>query len=137
MKAMLSLVLAVALTATVALGGPQKKEEPTVDGDPAAWEDNQVDVVLVSVEDKFTPDQLDALLKKYNMTVVYDYQNFNMYAFQLEKALSKADMDAFLAKLEREDGILMAEADSKAYLMDEKGPGGAIGGFGTANSVTE
>lgn len=130
MKTVITLALAVVLAATAALGGARKNEGMPVGGEPMTWgplQDDTVDVVIVSVEEKFTPEQLDTLLKKYNMTVVYDYQSFHMYAFRLEKALNRADMDTFLAQLEQEEGILFAEPDSKMELLDGERPLGALG----------
>lgn len=98
-----------------------KEDEIVIDTDA-----DKVGVVIVSVEEKLTEEELNALLKKYNMTVLYDYQNFNMYAFRLEKALDRAEMAAFCEKLEGEDKVLSAEPDQKMELMD--------GGAGTGSA---
>lgn len=77
-----------------------------------------VDVVIVSVEEDFTGGDLAALLEKYDMTVVYDYQSFSVYAFRLPKALAGQEMADFLDKLESEEKVLFAEPDSVIYLDD-------------------
>ncbi len=71
-------------------------------------------IVLVSVEKKYSEEELNALLKKYDLTLVYDYENFNMYAFSTSRSYSDEEMNTLIENLKGESNIVSAERDSIA-----------------------
>ncbi len=74
--------------------------------------------LLISVEEDFSDKQLKKLLKKYDLSVVYDYENFNMYALSTAEPISDEDMLSLIDALSNEDGIIYAERDGITYLDD-------------------
>ena len=72
--------------------------------------------IIISVDQKLTKNELHLILEKYNLTVMYDYKNFNMYALQAEKELNADEMDILLKNLEGENHIISAIQDGIAYL---------------------
>ena len=53
------------------------------------------------------------------ITVIYDYQNFNMYALAVPEALDSEQTQAFIDELRNNYSfILMVEPDSVMYLDD-------------------
>ena len=74
-------------------------------------------VFLISVDAGTTDEMMNGVIADYGLTVVYDYENFNMYAIAVPEALNKQQSDDFIAELtEKYDFILSAEPDSIAYL---------------------
>lgn len=72
--------------------------------------------IIISVDQKLTKAEFRLILEKYNLTVMYDYKNFNMYALQAEKELNADEMDILLKNLEGEHHIINAMRDGIAYL---------------------
>ena len=74
-------------------------------------------VFLISVDAGTTDEMMNGVIADYGLTVVYDYENFNMYAVAVPEALNKRQSDDFIAELtEHTDFILFADPDSIAYL---------------------
>ena len=74
--------------------------------------------VIISMDPDMTEEAIQALLKKYNLSLVYKYSNFNMIAAQLPTAISEEEMAKLLNQLSAEDGVLGAERDSVLNLDD-------------------
>ena len=74
--------------------------------------------VIVSVDEGFTQEQLDALLGKYGLEVLYDYDALHMYALNTGSDMDEAGLSALIKDLSAEDGVLFAEPDQIITLDD-------------------
>ena len=75
--------------------------------------------VLVSVDEAILDRAgMEALCEKYGLTIMYDYENFSMYALTREEAFSDEALEALIAGLSNETGILSVEKDSICYITD-------------------
>lgn len=68
-------------------------------------------VILVSVDGNRKKAGMEDLCRKYHLSLVYDYKNFNMYALKTENPLPDRDMEALIRSLSKEKGILSVERD--------------------------
>lgn len=71
-------------------------------------------MIIISVKADATENELTKLFEKYDLTVVYDYNNFNMYALKTSREMSDEELDKLISELEQDDNVLMAEKD---YIM--------------------
>ena len=76
-------------------------------------------VILVYVEHQLSKDDLDKLLAKYDLSVVYDYTNFNAYALSTKRDYSDREMNTLITALRQEKGIADVQRDS-AVTLDQK-----------------
>ena len=67
-----------------------------------------------------------ALCKKYSLTVLYDYDFSNMYAFKLNSSLTESQMTDFLEKFAKEKGVIYAEPDQIIYIDDPLSSNGIL-----------
>ena len=75
-------------------------------------------VVIVSLDRNFTDAEAVAFAKKHNMTVVYNYRNFNMCALKLKTpAKTMAEMEKITTDLEKDENVLMAQPEHIMYIM--------------------
>ncbi len=77
------------------------------------WEVKDIftNVVLVSVEEKFSEEDLKALMEENNLELVYDYENFSMYAFKCLDATDDESLETVMKALEANENILTVEKD--------------------------
>lgn len=68
-------------------------------------------ILMVSVDRKLHRKELQQLLIKYQLTVVYDYQNFNMYALAPKKPCSKFRLERIRKHLQQEPHVIGVEPD--------------------------
>ncbi len=73
-------------------------------------------VFIVSVEPDTPDETINELFEKCELDILYDYDNFNMYAVSAREPLNEEDSDAVIRTLEEYDFILMVEPDSVVYL---------------------
>ncbi len=78
--------------------------------------------LLMSLNDGFYEEDVYALASKYDMEILYLYQNFNMCAAKLPRDYSDAEFKVLFKQLEKEPIVLSAERDGIMYLYDS-GPG--------------
>ena len=78
-------------------------------------------MILVYVDHKLSKDDLDQLHAKYDLSVVYDYTNFNAYALSTERDYSDREMNALIAALKKEKGISDVQRDSTVTLDQKAG----------------
>lgn len=74
--------------------------------------------LLISLEEGVTDEQVYALAAKYDMEILYLYQNFNMCAAKLPRAYSDAEFKVLLRKLNKEPEVLEASRDAIMHLYD-------------------
>ena len=68
--------------------------------------------VLVSADKEIvTAEVINALCDKYGLYVLYDYENFAMYALSTVNTLSEDDFNEMISNLSKEEGILSVEKD--------------------------
>jgi len=73
-------------------------------------------VIIVSVDEKLDPSELGALTSKYNMRLIYDYQNMDMYAFSCENVSNQEQMDFIMSMLKSENHITSVTQDRTLQL---------------------
>ena len=122
MKKLLFYLLAISCIFLVACEaeGQLSEEVPSelpVDGttDRPMYSDT---TLLICVEEDFSDKKLKKICKKYDLSVVYDYENLNMYALSTAEPLSEEDMLSLINALSEEEGITYAERDGITYLDD-------------------
>ena len=81
---------------------------------------------LAAFEEDVTGDDVKALCKKYSLTVLYDYDFSNMYAFKLKSSLTESQMTDFLEKFAKEKGVIYAEPDQIIYIDDPLSSNGIL-----------
>lgn len=74
-------------------------------------------VLLVSVDPDMKKKDMERICRKYDLSILYEYRNFSMYALKTEKNKTDEEMDVLIASLEKEKGILTAERDRMLTLM--------------------
>ena len=108
----------VAVYGSDGLPAPDAPEDDTVcfgcGSDSSAEYKNSV--FIISVEPDTTDETMSALFEKYGLDIVYDYENFNMYAVSVSEPLDAEQTDKFIKALEEYDFILMVEPDSVVYI---------------------
>ena len=73
-------------------------------------------VILVSVDGDLKRRGMEEICRKYHLSVVYDYKNFNMYALKTAAPLGARDMEALVQRLSGEEGVLSVERDRTVTL---------------------
>lgn len=104
------------LTGTLLLGGlasPVAQARVPRRPVPLMEQDQQPasQTLMVSVDRKLHRKELQQLLAKYQLTVVYDYQNFNMYALAPKKPCSKFRLERIRKHLQQEPHVIGVEPD--------------------------
>lgn len=90
--------------------------------DPATGQEYSDSVLLVTVDPEADPAAVLAVFEKYTLTVRYDYGSLAMYAVRTAEPLTLPELDALIAALTAEEGILGAEKDGVVHAL-----GGAEG----------
>ena len=74
-------------------------------------------VLLVSVDRKWTKTELKQVLDKYQLTVVYDYKNFNMYALAPKKPCTEFRLERIRKHLQQEPHVVAVERDQVVQIQ--------------------
>lgn len=100
-------VLLGGLASTVAQARVPRRPVPLVEQEsqPASQ------TLMVSVDRKLHQKELQQLLAKYQLTVVYDYKNFNMYALVPKKPCSQFRLERIRKHLQQEPHVIGVEPD--------------------------
>jgi hypothetical protein len=88
-------------------------EEPDV---PAKQDGYGYKVFIFSVEPGTPKDKVSGLCSDLGLTVVYDYENFDMYAVSADEPLAEDAAEQLMEKIENYEFILMVEPDSAVSL---------------------
>ena len=78
--------------------------------------------VLITTDGKFSEEELSALLEKYSLSLVYDYDSFNIYALASNHDMNSKELNSLLDALRSEDKIIDAEPDEQITLTDPVEP---------------
>ena len=73
-------------------------------------------VFILSVDPETPEETILEVFDKFELGIVYDYENFNMYAVSVKEPLDAEQTAEFIRSLEEYDFILMVEPDSVVYL---------------------
>lgn len=73
-------------------------------------------VILVSVEDKLDPSELNNLMTKYNLKILYDYQNYNMYAFACNGVTTQEQLNMIISMVSTENHVTSVAQDKTSGL---------------------
>ncbi len=86
--------------------------------------------VLVSVDEEvLDSEKVEALCEKYGLSIMYDYENFAMYALSSETELSDTELGKLIEDLSSEEGILAVERDQIIRITDGANLGVSLGLF--------
>lgn len=75
-------------------------------------------VFIVSVEPDTPDETVKALFAELGLSIVYDYESFDMYAVSTAAPLDAAGTQALIEQLEDHEFILLAEPDGVVYTAD-------------------
>ncbi len=81
--------------------------------------DYSLNTLLIMVEDKSDTDAINAMFDKYDVTIIYDYENFMMYAVSLSHQCSPTELDDLIEELEKEELVVAVNKDY-IYSIDPK-----------------
>ncbi len=70
-----------------------------------------LNTLLIAVEDKTDIEAVNAILDKYNATIIYDYDNFMMYAVGLDHTYTPYELEELISALEKEELIISVNKD--------------------------
>lgn len=87
---------------------------PTGTGDAAT--EAFTNVVIISVDEKLDPSELNYFMSKYNLRLIYDYQNFNMYAFACEGVTTQEQLDYIMKIMSTENHVTGITKDKTMQL---------------------
>ena len=73
--------------------------------------------LMVSVDRKWTRRELQQILAKYQLTVVYDYKNFNMYALAPKKPCTEFRLERIRKHLQQEPHVVAVERDQVVQIQ--------------------
>ena len=73
-------------------------------------------VILVSVDDKLDPSELNNLTSKYNLKILYDYQSYNMYAFACNGVTTEEQLNMIIGMVRTENHVTSVVQDKTAEL---------------------
>ncbi len=123
------------------LGGCQKKEEDPVPSSDIPAEEKEEEkqeekekekqeekedetvvykgtTVIISCDDTFTEDDLNALLEKYDLQIKYSYSMMHGYALNASYKLNEKAAKKLINDLLKEEGIVSAELDHETKIDD-------------------
>ena len=136
MKKILTILLAAVLVFTITACEKKRTENNGPQNDsPAGNTDGPVPpitlpsgqevsprTILITVADDFGEEDLQALLKKYSLSVKYDYSSMKIYALETDHDMNEKELTALLQALAKENKILSAEPDQMIRLTDPVQP---------------
>ena len=67
--------------------------------------------IIVGVAENAGDEGVSELFAEEGLEVIYDYENFGMYALRLPREMSGAEIDALIARLSADERVLFAEKD--------------------------
>ncbi|MBQ9267181.1 MAG: hypothetical protein IJ217_02725 [Clostridia bacterium] len=118
MKVILCLILLFSLTActqehseVVPQDNTNIEEIGEIDGNSDLQQYSK-NTLIISVDVAATKDEVMKLFEEYHLEIIYDYENFNMYAVKTERDMSIEELDNLIAELESNEYVLSAEKDS-------------------------
>ncbi len=79
--------------------------------------DTFTNVVIISVDEKLDPSELSYFVTKYNLRLIYDYQNYNMYAFACEGATTQEQLDYIMKLISTENHVTGITQDKTLQLQ--------------------
>ena len=89
-------------------------------GRAAAGPEYSPNTLLISLEDGLCEEDVQALAARYDMEILYLYQNLNMCAVKLPRDYSDAEFRTLIKRLEAEPAVISAERDAIVRLHDSK-----------------
>ena len=82
----------------------------------AAEPEHSMKTLIVSVDENASKKKIKKIFKKLGLSIVYDYENSNMYAVELAEETDEAGLNAMIEKLEAYDAIISVEKDYYATI---------------------
>ena len=74
--------------------------------------------LILSLDPDMTEEAFAALLDKYGLHVIYDYDSFTMASVGTERPCTADELDRLIASLSEEEGVLGVEKDNVIRLTD-------------------
>ena len=82
----------------------------------SAEPEHSMKTLIVSVDENASKKKIKKIFKKLGLSIVYDYENSNMYAVELAEETDEAGLNAMIEKLEAYDAIISVEKDYYATI---------------------
>lgn len=79
-------------------------------------------VILITTAEDFSDEDLQALLKKYGLSVKYSYDIGSIYALSADHEMNAKELTALIESISKENKILSAEPDQVIRLTDPVQP---------------
>ena len=73
--------------------------------------EHSMKTLIVSVDENASKKKIKKIFKKLGLSIMYDYDDLNMYAVELAEETDEAGLNELIEKLEAYDAILSAEKD--------------------------
>ena len=78
--------------------------------------EHSMKTLIVSVDENASKKKIKKIFKKLGLSIMYDYDDLNMYAVELAEETDEAGLNELIEKLEAYDAILSAEKDYYATI---------------------
>ncbi|MCR5330841.1 MAG: hypothetical protein K6E62_06595 [Lachnospiraceae bacterium] len=92
-----------------------KEEENTI-GSGSEIPEHSMKTLIVSVSEDASRKAIKKIFKSLGLSIVYDYDNFNMYAVSLAEETDEKGLTALMEKLAAYDEIIDVERDYIAHI---------------------
>ena len=79
-------------------------------------------VILITTAEDFNEEDLQALLKRYGLSVKYSYDIGNIYALSADHEMNAKELTALIENIAAEDKVQSAEPDQVIRLTDPVAP---------------
>ena len=76
--------------------------------------------LIIAFEAGSKQEVLEDLCEKYDMEILYDYENFSMAAVAFTSSKSDKQMQKLIEEISVEEGVLSVERDQIMHLDEEK-----------------
>ncbi len=73
--------------------------------------DYSLNTLIIMVESKSDAEAINNMFDKYNVAVIYDYENFLMYAVSLGHQYTPEELDELIAEIEEEELVVAVNKD--------------------------
>ncbi len=103
---MLTILLAMVLLSSCQ--STQSAKEPEVQEESFPY---SLNTLIISVSGKDDMDAINAVFDKYGLEVLYDYENFPMFAVQIDHTCTPEELEVLITEIEKEELVIGVEKD--------------------------
>ncbi len=104
-------ILIILMALSMALCACRTSERPSENQPTEEDVGYSLNTLLIMVEDKSDTAAINAMFENYGLTVIYDYENFMMYAVSLDHTYSPEELEGLISDLEKEEHVIAVDKD--------------------------